>query len=378
MDAVGVRIFRAHLGPLRLVTPDEIAASIKTASAAVNGHKFSARFLLAEWGEVVDAWRIRGWEAYRDVARLGRKTRLSEPQRRLLWSIFETVIADLAARKLMTTAAMFTALAGRLAGQNRQSYDFLVVDESQDLSVAQLKFLAALGAGRTNSLFFAGDLGQRIFQQPFSWRSLGVDIRGRAKTLHVNYRTSHQIRSRSDQLLNAEVADVDGNIESRVDTISVFNGPDPDVLRVSSQEAECSAVADWIRKRVADGCAPHEIAIFVRSADELPRAKAAAIAADLPFKILDEHVETVSGNASLCTMHLAKGLEFRAVAVMACDDEIIPSQERIEATGDESELRDIYETERHLLYVACTRARDQLMVVGVEPVSEFLDDMEKR
>jgi superfamily I DNA/RNA helicase len=76
-------------------------------------------------------------------------------------------------------------------------------------------------------------------------------------------------------------------------------------------------------------------------------------------------------------MHLAKGLEFRTVVVMACDDEIIPSQERIETVGDDADLQEVYETERHLLYVACTRARDHLLVSGIDPVSQFLDDIMK-
>jgi superfamily I DNA/RNA helicase len=74
-------------------------------------------------------------------------------------------------------------------------------------------------------------------------------------------------------------------------------------------------------------------------------------------------------------MHRAKGLEFRAVVVMACDDEVVPLQERIETVGDEADLQEVYETERHLLYVACTRARDHLLITGVKPLSEFLDDM---
>jgi len=94
-------------------------------------------------------------------------------------------------------------------------------------------------------------------------------------------------------------------------------------------------------------------------------------------KVLDEHVETTSGHVSIGTMHLAKGLEFRAVVVMACDDEIIPLQERIETVGDDADLQEVYDTERHLLYVACTRARDHLLVTGVAPVSEFLDDLVK-
>ena len=74
-------------------------------------------------------------------------------------------------------------------------------------------------------------------------------------------------------------------------------------------------------------------------------------------------------------MHLAKGLEFRGVAVMACDDEVLPLQERIESVTDESDLEEVYNTERHLLYVACTRARDRLLITGIAPGSEFLADM---
>ena len=92
------------------------------------------------------------------------------------------------------------------------------------------------------------------------------------------------------------------------------------------------------------------------------------------LKVLDERVDAAFGRISISTMHLAKGLEFRAVAVMACDDEVVPLQSRIESITDEADLDDVYSTERHLLYVACTRARDHLLVSSVEPASEFLDD----
>jgi len=92
-------------------------------------------------------------------------------------------------------------------------------------------------------------------------------------------------------------------------------------------------------------------------------------------KVLDEKVETTGGHVSLSTMHLAKGLEFRSVAIMACDDEVIPLQGRIETVADDSDLEEVYNTERHLLYVACTRARDHLLVTSVDPASEFLDDL---
>ena len=377
LDAIGLRLYKAHCGPARLASRDVILELLRAAAGAVPGHKFSLHFLFTEWDQVVDAWQLENWEAYRDVARLGRKTRLPEAQRAVLWSIFERARDGLREKKMVTPAGMFTALAAALAKSKQPPFDFAVVDEAQDISVAHLRFFAAIGASRANALFFAGDLGQRIFQQPFSWKSLGVDIRGRSRTLRVNYRTSHQIRQQADRLLGPEVADVDGNTENRSDTISVFNGPPPTIRVLKSVSEETKSVGAWLAEQSKAGVLPHEFGVFVRSPAQVDRAKAAVQEAKMPFKLLDEHVETASGHVSISTMHLAKGLEFRAVVVMACDDEVIPLQERIETIGDDADLQEVYDTERHLLYVACTRARDHLLVTSVEPASEFLDDLRR-
>ena len=140
-------------------------------------------------------------------------------------------------------------------------------------------------------------------------------------------------------------------------------------------EVENETVGHWLAERMAEGLKPHEAGVFVRSAAQLLRARAAVEAARLSYKVLDENVETTPGYVSVSTMHLAKGLEFRAVAVMACEDEVVPLLERIETAADESELEEVYNTERYLLYVACTRARDHLLVTSVYPASEFLDDL---
>jgi len=375
LNALGLRLYKAHCGPVKLASRDAMRDLLGEASKAVGGHKFSLHFLLTEWEQVVDAWQLETWESYRDVARLGRKTRLPEPQRAVLWSIFERVRAGLKERKLTTHAGLFTALASALAKGKHPPFDFAVVDEAQDISVSGLRLLAALGAGRPNALFFAGDLGQRIFQQPFSWKSLGVDIRGRSRTLRINYRTSHQIRMQAERLLGPELTDVDGNSEDRSDTVSVFNGPPPVIRVLATEIEEIKSVGTWLAEQSKAGILPHEFGLFVRSAGQLGRAQAAVKESGLAFKILDEHVETTSGHVSISTMHLAKGLEFRAVAVMACDDEIIPLQERIETVGDDSDLQEVYDTERQLLYVACTRARDHLLITSIAPASEFLDDL---
>ena len=379
MSAIGARLYAAHWGKPKLASQAQIVRVLLDAAKADTSLKFGQRFLLGEWNDLVDAWQLKTWEAYRDVKRLGRKTRLSESQRLALWTVFERTQEELKQAGLITHAEMFSRLAEKAATLPHQPFDFVVVDEAQDVSIAQLKFLAAVstsrGQVRPNSLFFAGDLGQRIFQQPFSWKSLGVDIRGRSRTLHINYRTSHQIRAQADQLLGPDVTDVDGNSEDRRGTVSVFNGPAPEIRSFKSEVAECKAVTAWILDRAKDGLAPHELGIFVRSDAQIPRAVAAVTAAGIPFNVLDEHVETTNGQASVCTMHLAKGLEFRAVVVMACDDEVIPLQERVEAVTDDADIEEVYNTERNLLYVACTRARDRLLVTSADPASEFLEDL---
>ena len=376
LEGIAGRLYKSHFGQPSLAGRPAIIEALKAASAKVPPHKFSLPFLISEWEQVVDAWQLETWESYRDVVRLGRKTRLPEPQRVVLWSIFEQVRAELlSAKKLVTPAAMFSRLAAVLPGSPNLPFDYVVVDEAQDISVAHLRFLAALGGHRPDALFFAGDLGQRIFQQPFSWLALGVDIRGRSRTLRVNYRTSHQIRAQADRLLGAEVSDVDGNKEERSHTVSVFNGAPPDIRVLTSQQAEIDGVGEWIAARLKDGVAPHEIGVFVRSLEELDRARAAVTRSGAAFRVLDENVETTNGQVSISTMHLAKGLEFRSVAVMACDDEIVPLQARIESVTDDADLEDVYNTERHLLYVACTRARDHLLVTSAAPASEFLDDL---
>ncbi len=376
LNAIGLRLYKAHVGPATIARREIMRELVQEAASAVGGHKFGLHFLLTEWEQVVDAWQLENWEAYRDVARLGRKTRLPEAQRTALWSIFERVRAGLQARQLITHAELFSSLAAAISKNRHVVFDFAVVDEAQDISIGHLRFFAALGGGRPNALFFAGDLGQRIFQQPFSWKFLGLDIRGRSRTLRVNYRTSHQIRTQADRLLGPVVTDVDGNSEDRSDTVSVFNGPPPTIHSLKSESEEIKTVGNWIAEQAKAGVMPHEFGVFVRSAAQLDRARAAVKEARMAFKILDEHVETSSGHVSISTMHLAKGLEFRAVVVMACDDEIIPLQERIETVGDDADLQEVYDTERHLLYVACTRARDHLLVTSVEPASEFLDDMQ--
>ena len=377
ISAVGYDLYSERFGHPQIAAPAMIRSLIAKAASEVEGHRFSNHFLVGEWEDVVDAWQLRTWDEYRDVQRLGRKTRIGGKQREALWAIFDRVRAGLLERRIVTWSDIFGRLTESVKGKAGRPYDLAVIDEAQDLGVAEARFFAALVAGRGDGLFFAGDLGQRIFQQPFSWKALGLDVRGRSFTLRINYRTSHQIRLHADRLLPATVSDVDGNSEGRRGTVSMFDGPSPMVEACNDTNHECRVVGNWISARLEEGCAPNEVGVFVRSDVELKRARAAVKAAGASFVELNDKVEVEVGAVAISTMHYAKGLEFRSVVVMACDDDVIPQSDRIEAVADDADLEEVYNTERHLLYVACTRARDHLLVTGITPVSEFVDDFLK-
>ena len=374
VDALALELFAKRFARPQIASAEVVAAALADASAASESG-FSEAFLLEEWTQVVDAWQLTSWQAYRDVTRLGRKTRIGGKQREALWVVFAKVRVALAEQGFITLPAVYGQVTVAVAA-GASPYDFVIIDEAQDMTVPAMRLFAALAASHPDGLFLAGDQGQRIFQTPFSWKSLGVDIRGRSHILRINYRTSHQIRSQADRLLPGAITDVDGNEEGRRGTVSVFNGPAPEVCLLDSEQDETAIIAAWIGTRLAEGFAPEEIGIIVRSDAELPRAYAAVQAAGANVCPLDQPGGERKGCVSVSTMHLAKGLEFRGVVVMACDDEVLPDQDRIDRITDAADLEEVYNTERHLLYVACTRARDRLLVTGIKPGSEFLGDFE--
>lgn len=356
----------------------EIVRSLLARARAEGGEDLPGeQFLLSEWTNVIDAWQIDTVDAYAAVPRMGRRARLGTKQRAAVWPLFDRVREGLASRHLATEAALFGRMTRHFQTAPDKPFTHIVVDEAQDLGVAELRFLAAIAPATSDALFFAGDLGQRIFQQPLSWKGLGVDVRGRSVRLRVNYRTSHQIRAAADRLLATRISDVDGIEDDRTGTVSVFNGPNPTVLVADDENAEGEGAAAFIRRAIADGIEPGSIGIFVRSRDMLGRARAAAAKAGIETTELSgsSTTEASSRRVMIGQMHAAKGLEFRAVVIMACDEAVIPAQSRLAGVSDEMELDEVYATERHLLYVAATRARDRLLITAVTPPSEFLQDL---
>ncbi|MEE4211693.1 MAG: UvrD-helicase domain-containing protein, partial [Parvularcula sp.] len=343
---------------MNLASEEEIEAWLIEAAEA-EGTRVEANFLKEEWRLVVDAWDVRDAETYLELPRLGRKVRMAASRRDELWRVFGRVRMKLGDTGKTTEAGLMHALAREM---KQPPFSHIVIDEAQDISVPELHLVASAAGGRSNALFFSGDIGQRIFRSPFPWKVAGVDVQGRSRSLKVNYRTSHQIRSKSDLLLPPRLLEADGGEDRRLGVSSVFHGPAPRIETFAAAAAESTAVGRWLAQCVAEGIPPETMAVLVRSDSELERARDAVAAAGY-------------GSYTVGLMHGAKGREYRAVAVMALDAEVLPSEERLLSASDERSLKEVFDTERHLLYVAATRARERLWLSAVDPPSEFLEDL---
>lgn len=358
MSAVARQLAGLVTEGVEIASDDDVTALLEQAAQETNS-TIDHGFLKDEWRLIVDAWDVRDGDRYKDLPRLGRKVRMAASRREEVWKIFSKVRQGLASRGLETEAGLMHLVAQNL---DERPYTHVVVDEAQDISVPELALLAAISGERPNGLFFAGDIGQRIFRSPFPWKSVGVDVQGRSRSLKVNYRTSHQIRSQSDRLLPPRLLEAGGEEDRRIGVTSVFYGPAPTMLTFETVDEESQALGVWLKKLVHEGVRPETISILVRSDAEMVRAKSA---------------RGISGHEGILInmMHDAKGREFRAVAVMACDADVIPNEKRLLGATDERDLREIFDTERHLLYVAATRAREHLWLSAVDPASEFLEDL---
>jgi hypothetical protein len=366
LDQAASKLCARLWGQPNMATDSMARAAIADAQKLGLGAGLTAQFLWKEWDELVDAWNVTDADAYAAIPRIGRRVRLGPAQREAAWGVFELVRRRLGDRGVITWPALYQRLQTWLEGGGKLPFSHVIVDEAQDLTVSQVRFLGAVARTRPDALFLAGDIGQRIFRLPFSWAKLGLDLRGRSHRLRVNYRTSHQIRTSADRLLPRVIVDMDGEEEGRA-TISVFDGPVPEINLFPDDAAERKAAASWLRDRLGEGMDPAEIGVLVRSQGQLGQARETVKLAGLDWR-------SETGPAVL-PMHDAKGLEFRAVAILAANEDVIPDPGRLAGIGDMAELEAAHETERHLLYVACTRARDRLWISGVEPGSEFLEDL---
>lgn len=330
--------------------------------------------LLVEWESVVQDQGVTCWSEYRKVSRKGRGIPLSVRARKQVWQVFSKVIDRLEARGLADWPTICRIARAHLTeGVVERPFDAVIVDELQDLRPQTIRLLPVLAGKGDNSLTLLGDDGQRIYSGRFSLKALGIDVVGRSHTLRINYRTTEQIRRFADRLLHNQSDDMDGSQESRKQTKSLLQGPDPYTQSFKTQAMERSFIAQKIGELHGDGLALDEIAIFSRTTRNLSLLETVLQSVNIPYHNLKQGSKT--GAVNLGTMHRAKGLEFKVVFVAHVSDNQLPLSQVIAKVQDKQIREDLVVRERQLLYVSLTRARDEVFVGWTGAPSRFLEEV---
>jgi hypothetical protein len=333
---------------------------------------YDKSFVQAEWDNVVRLQGIDSWDGYRGARRAGRGIGLPVKERKLLWRVFGGVLEGLEGRKLLDWTGLCQRAAELLtAGRATSPYSAVIVDEVQDLKPTELRFLKAL-CSKLGNLMLCGDAGQRIYSGGFSLSALGIEVRGRSAVLRINYRTTEQIRQLADHMLGEVGDDMDGGEERRSGTRSLLRGPTPQLKGLATYKEELAAGVAEVRRWLSDGLAPNAIGIFARTNKRIDEMGEALSEAGLPRCLLSESESSESDGVQLGTMHRAKGLEFKAVLAIGCADAVLPSASVLRGMDDPQDREAAEAQERRLLYVAMTRARDELTVSWTGEPSRFL------
>jgi superfamily I DNA/RNA helicase len=336
-----------------------------------------AEAVLVEWRDVIQAQAISAWEGYRRASRTGHGRPLTVKDRKVIWEIIAQLQHLMLKRREMDFSGLCRqALELLVTGRMRSPYDAVIVDEMQDLGASELRLLATLAGHGTDRLMLVGDGGQRIYATKYSLKSLGIDVRGRAHVLRLNYRTTEQICRFADRILGDEADDLEGGRESRRGTVSLLSGPEPTRKAFSTRSEQCDFVAAQISQLLQIGRTPDDIAVFARQANLLDMIETRLKRAGVPCHRLSREEFPQAPMVSLGTMHRAKGLEFKCVFVIDVSANYLPSASVLSKKTDAQLREDFIEQERQLLYVSITRARDVTFVTWTGTPSRFLGEKE--
>lgn len=330
------------------------------------------RFLLTEWEQVILARGLTSLVDYATSPRPGRGTRLVRSSRKRVWAALEQLLSDLERKGLATYPQLADLAADQLAGRRRKPFAHVIVDEAQDLHPAQWRLLRQAVAAGPNDLFIAGDAHQRIYDHHVSLLSLGIDTRGKSRRLKINYRTSQQILGWTLGILTGQpIDDLDGDIESEVGYRSAFDGPVPTIQLFGTPAEEAEFVAAQVEEWIEEGVARSAVGITARRRQDLRAVQTALDEIDVRWTEVGASAR--KPGVQVGTMHSFKGLEFARLAVVAANSENLPLPIAVTPAADDQAQHDLEVLrERCLLFVACTRARDELVVTSSGRPSDLL------
>jgi superfamily I DNA/RNA helicase len=323
-------------------------------------------FMRAEYERVVLPQGCETADDYMRASRVGRGGQLSRAHRKAIWPVFSEYRAQLHGANLREPEEAFRD-AGRLLKEQGAELGIrtMIVDESQDISAAAFGLIRAAVPVAENDLFLVGDAHQRIYRHKVILSRVGIEVRGRSRSLRVNYRTTDEIRRWAcAQLEGCDIDDLDGSADSLRGYRSLTHGDQPDVVTSKNQKEDIEHIKKILQELGAEGLLSKQVCITARTNDDLSAICEGLKHASVPHVRLDRNTsddQTIDG-VRVATMHRIKGLEF-SVVIVAGYKGTKAYADQYSRDEDAGVTDDTETAERCLLHVAATRAKRHLVVL---------------
>ena len=335
-------------------------------SAMPAGIDLSAAFMRAEFERVVLPQGCETADQYMRASRIGRGGQLARAMRKSIWPVFAEYRAQLQAANLREPEEAFREACQLLEREKPVlGIRCMVVDEAQDISAAAYSLIRAAVTPAENDLFIVGDAHQRIYRHKVVLSRVGIEVRGRSRSLRINYRTTDEIRQWAcAQLEGCVVDDLDGNSDSLRGYRSLTHGDLPDLIQSSSMQDDLAHIQTLLSQLQADGIELRQVCITARTNDDLSAIGDGLQRAGVSVLRLDNTTadDSKAEGVRLATMHRIKGLEF-GVVIVAAYKGAVAYAEQFSRDEDAGVAEDTELAERCLLHVAATRAKRNLFVL---------------
>jgi len=347
-------------------------------SLAPEEPNFDLQFYREEWEKVIQPNGVTDKAGYLKVSRAGRGVSLTRKDRDAMWVMFEEY-RELLTRKGLKEITDATRDARQLLEKQGDvlPYKAVVVDEAQDMGPETFKLIRQIMKHQDDvaQIFIVGDAHQRIYGRQTTLSSCGINIRGRARKLKINYRTTEETRRWAVHLLkDMTVDDLDGDLDDLKGYQSKLHGSSPDVKSFGTFEEEVDFVCSAIKSPQDGGVSPSDIFLVGRDDRVLERYDRALRDHGFAVYRLRRSVpdERNVGGLRLATMHRVKGLQFEYVFLVQINDRIVPPDHLLSKATNDVSRREIEQQERRLLHVAATRAKREVTVTSFGTPSKLL------
>jgi len=335
--------------------------------------QFDVAFLHSEFQEVILYHAITTEEEYFKQSRIGRGKGITRKQRMDVWKAVEAYILKKQEGNFLDRAELFNKLSTHYTSQEIKPFSHIIVDEIQDFSNVELRFIRSLTAEKNDDLFLVGDPYQRIYRRKINFSSAGINVRGtRSKRLRINYRTTEEIKRFAISTVKGYSYDnFEGEAEKLDGYLSLFHGEKPQYHLFVTKAEELAYIIELIKENLSYGLLHNEIAVATRLKDALREIKSTLHQHNLPYYDLTSQSGTPEG-IPLSTFHSLKGLEFKVVILADVNYRTAPFLPQSFTQFDRNEQEEHLLSERALIYVAITRAIQKVEITGTGTKSEII------